>query len=118
MLEVACQVTVFITAVSSCVVQYPLVIVILVRGNRRRNKILLRPKVKINKYFQLDSQSQLLLQVLIKSGMKLIHFASTKVKQNPPQNLLYQEEGGLMRLCHPPDGSTSPKYKQLCFKLP
>ncbi len=22
---------------------------------------------------------------------------------------------GLMRLCHPPDGSTSPKYKLLCF---
>jgi hypothetical protein len=21
----------------------------------------------------------------------------------------------LMRLCHPPDGSTSPKYKLLCF---
>jgi hypothetical protein len=23
-----------------------------------------------------------------------------------------------MRLCHPQDGSTSPKYKLLCFKLP
>jgi hypothetical protein len=23
-----------------------------------------------------------------------------------------------MRLCHPPDGSTSPKYKLLCFKPP
>jgi hypothetical protein len=23
---------------------------------------------------------------------------------------------GWMRLCHPPDGSTSPKYKLLCFK--
>jgi hypothetical protein len=24
----------------------------------------------------------------------------------------------LVRLCHPPDGSTSPKYKLLCFKPP
>ncbi len=55
-------------------------------GQQTQNKILLRPKVEINKYFQLDSQSQVLLQVLIKFGMKLIHFASTKVKQNSPQN--------------------------------
>jgi hypothetical protein len=25
--------------------------------------------------------------------------------------------GVAMRLCHPPDGSTSPKYKLLCFIL-
>ncbi len=25
---------------------------------------------------------------------------------------------GAMRLCHPPDGSTSPKHKLLCFKPP
>jgi hypothetical protein len=28
------------------------------------------------------------------------------------------EKGRAMRLCHPPDGSTSPKYKLLCFKPP
>jgi hypothetical protein len=27
----------------------------------------------------------------------------------------FKEEAHTMRLCHPPDGSTSPKYKLLCF---
>jgi hypothetical protein len=32
-------------------------------------------------------------------------------------SLKYSTQGS-MRLCHSPDGSTSPKYKLLCFKPP
>ncbi len=38
------------------------------------------------------------------------------VSDIPLPQLLWQVE--LMRLCHPPDGSTSSKYKLLCFKPP
>jgi len=39
-----------------------------------------------------------------------------KVWQSVHKRLLQFEQAVyLMRLCHPPDGSTSPKYKLLCF---
>jgi hypothetical protein len=34
------------------------------------------------------------------------------------QQVGISEDNERVKDCHPPDGSTSSKYKQLCFKLP
>jgi hypothetical protein len=57
----------------------------------------------------------------IYTGYKTAHTFATdfeKIKDFHRDKLSLWNFSIEMRLCHPPDGSTSPKYKLLGFKLP
>ncbi len=61
------------------------------------------------------------LTVLMKQARQAVYAIEQSIYLDVYEKTAFKvhlQNGPKMRLCHPPDGSTSPKYKLLCFKLP